>query len=859
VANSLQELWNQAQQAQAQGQLDQAEALHKQIVASKPDALPSWQFLSARAAARGDYATSAHAIRNYLKVDNLSAEGWRSLGVAEMQQENWAKALEAFKEALKLQPGGMANLVYLGGAAQRAGEDVLAADCLSLALQGMPVADILSGNSKAEPMLKAILEGAPAFLEEYVANLVWGDIAHDGALEGARWRFHETKEPVWNDPHQKPERFYLPAIEPKPWFGHEDLTWGKALEGAFDDILAEVQAALSLDDATPYIATHMAEAEQWQKLAGNRDWSAIHLYNGGIPNERILSKFPKTMEALEKLPLCRTGGRPVEVFFSLLQPGMHIVPHHGTSNARLTVHLPIIVPEGEGCMLRAGDETRVMEAGKLFAFDDTFEHEAWNKSDSLRVNLIFETWNPALSSEEQQELSEVMDRYDQWFSGRGRRMDFLGTTFAQAAQAERLFQMAEQTIRSGDPQAAGQLRQVIALSPKHKKALRYLADMAFDAGEDIKGLEYLRRWGAEVPTHAPTQYRLAVVEEQIGSVERARAAYLRCIHAAPGNILSYLYAGYFFQQQGDEELAAQLYSIGNDVDGQLTTLFKRLDSDPETALRSKAAFDCLSRKMHELHREAAQGSPRILEAQWVQNLGQPPAYREEEQKPHEFYIPGIRPLSFLTREQMPWAEKVESAFEDIKAELMAALPRADKAGRPYLDARMDLGAAFDPINGTMNWTALDLYRDGKANKALAGAFPKTLNALKAAPLVCVGDAPFEVFFSLLKAHQHIPPHFGLSNHGITVHLPLLVPPNCQIRVGQEWRPWVEGELIAFDDSFDHEARNDSDDLRVVLIFEVWHPDLTDEEIEAVRNSFTARDSWLKARQVPEAPASAEEM
>jgi aspartyl/asparaginyl beta-hydroxylase (cupin superfamily)/Flp pilus assembly protein TadD len=851
VAQSLQEIWQQAQYAQKQGDLERAETLHKQIVGRKPDALASWQFLSARAASRGDFAKSAHAIRNYLKVDNLSAEGWRSLGVAEMQQGRFQEAVKALKEALKLQPGALANLVYLGGAAQQAGQDDLAADCLSLALQGMPVADILSGNGKAEPMLRAILTKAPAFLEGYVADLVFGDIAHDGALEGARWRFHETGEPVWNDPMQRPERFFLPALPPQAWFDGADLPWAKAIEDAYEDIRAEVQAALSLDDATPYIAAHMAEAEHWKEFAGNMDWSAIHLYNGGTPNDRVLEKFPKTMAALEPLPLCRTGDRPVEVFFSLLQPGMHIVPHFGTSNARLTVHLPIIVPEGSACALRAGDETRVMEAGKLMAFDDTFEHEAWNRSDGLRVNLIFEVWNPALTEEEQQETAAIMDRYDKWFSGRGRRMDFLGTTFAQAAQAEKLFQAAEQGLRAGDGQALGSMKQVLALSPKHKKALRYLADNAFDRGQESEGLEYLRRLAAEAPTHAPTQYRLAVVEEQIGMPERARDAYARCIKAAPGNMLSYLYAGYFFEAQGDSEAAAQVYSLGAEIDARMTTLHGSPDAEPETARRSKAAFDSIATKMLGLHAGATKGVPRIEEAKWVQHLEGFSGYREADQKPHEFYIPGIRPLRYLTRGDMLWADAVEAAFDDIRAELLAALPHADEAGRPYLDAGQQLGPEFDPINGTMNWTALDLYRDGKPNEALLKSFPKTLAALGAAPLVCVGDEPFEVFFSLLKPHQHIPPHFGLSNHGITVHLPLIVPKDCQIRVGQEWRPWVEGELIAFDDSFDHEARNDSDDLRVVLIFEVWHPDLTGDEVEAVRASFRARAQWLQARRLPE--------
>jgi aspartyl/asparaginyl beta-hydroxylase (cupin superfamily) len=67
-----------------------------------------------------------------------------------------------------------------------------------------------------------------------------------------------------------------------------------------------------------------------------------------------------------------------------------------------------------------------------------------------------------------------------------------------------------------------------------------------------------------------------------------------------------------------------------------------------------------------------------------------------------------------------------------------------------------------------------------------------------------------------------------------VHLPLVVPAGCAFRVGNETREWVPGKAWVFDDTIEHEAWNDSDQLRTVLIFDIWHPDLTEAERELVR-------------------------
>ena len=94
----------------------------------------------------------------------------------------------------------------------------------------------------------------------------------------------------------------------------------------------------------------------------------------------------------------------------------------------------------------------------------------------------------------------------------------------------------------------------------------------------------------------------------------------------------------------------------------------------------------------------------------------------------------------------------------------------------------------------------------------------------------------------------------MANHRITVHLPLVVPEGCAIRVGTHTHVWEEGKLFAFDDSFEHEAWNRSTRERVVLIFESFHPDLGAAERRAIERSYAVRGQWLEARRIPESPS-----
>ncbi len=196
-------------------------------------------------------------------------------------------------------------------------------------------------------------------------------------------------------------------------------------------------------------------------------------------------------------------------------------------------------------------------------------------------------------------------------------------------------------------------------------------------------------------------------------------------------------------------------------------------------------------------------------------------------------FPGLPAIPIFDTAEMDWVPKVEAAFPDILAELNAVLERQDRFV-PYVQTRAGHPTGqFDALDRSLDWGALFLWKDGHRIDANADLCPRTEAALAHAPQNVVPNRAPVAFFSALKPGVHIPPHNGATNTRLTVHLPLIIPPDCGLRVGGETHVWKPGKIVAFDDTITHEAWNRSDQLRVVLIFDVWHPMLTPLERQLV--------------------------
>ena len=200
----------------------------------------------------------------------------------------------------------------------------------------------------------------------------------------------------------------VPRIAAFPFFERERFDWVEAIEAKTDAITAEMRVAMSLDqdDFKPYIDYPPGTpTNQWQELNHSKRWSSYFLWLNGQPQQKHIQRCPETAAALAAIGMADIGGLCPNAMFSALAPHTHIPPHHGETNARLVVHLPLIVPEN--CRYRVGFEHRTWKVGEVLIFDDSIEHEARNDSDELRVVLIFDIWNPLLSLAERDMVREI--------------------------------------------------------------------------------------------------------------------------------------------------------------------------------------------------------------------------------------------------------------------------------------------------------------------------------------------------------------------------------------------------------------------------------------------------------------------
>jgi len=203
-------------------------------------------------------------------------------------------------------------------------------------------------------------------------------------------------------------------------------------------------------------------------------------------------------------------------------------------------------------------------------------------------------------------------------------------------------------------------------------------------------------------------------------------------------------------------------------------------------------------------------------------------------QPKQILFPYLPSIEFFPRQHFPWLEVLEAATEEIAAEALAALHEDGAGFKPYVD--FPPGAPIDqwgPLNHSLDWSVYPLWHDAAPIPEHLQRCPKTAAVLAQLPLCDIPNYAPGAFFSVLKPRTHLPPHTGTTNTRSIVHLPLVVPEGCRFRVGSDVRVWQKGKAWVFDDTIEHEAWNDSDQVRIILIFDIWNPLLTAAERDLV--------------------------
>ncbi|HEU4517194.1 MAG TPA: aspartyl/asparaginyl beta-hydroxylase domain-containing protein [Steroidobacteraceae bacterium] len=219
-------------------------------------------------------------------------------------------------------------------------------------------------------------------------------------------------------------------------------------------------------------------------------------------------------------------------------------------------------------------------------------------------------------------------------------------------------------------------------------------------------------------------------------------------------------------------------------------------------------------------------------------------YRQE---PMEYGYPGLPDIEFYERDEFPWLAAFESATPAIQGELARILVEDEAGFSPYIqyDDHLPLDQ-WRELNKSPRWSAFHFYDKGREIAERCARAPATMEAVRRLPQAQVELRSPTAMFSVLKPRTRIPPHTGIANFRLVVHLPLVLPAGCGFRVGGETREWRIGEAWVFDDTIEHEAWNESDEIRIILICDIWSPRLSPAEREAIRAVIAATDAFRGA-------------
>ena len=361
------------------------------------------------------------------------------------------------------------------------------------------------------------------------------------------------------------------------------------------------------------------------------------------------------------------------------------------------------------------------------------------------------------------------------------------------------------------------------------------ADRAAASGDVARAIALLERAAEQGSDDAQLWLKLAALHRAAGRPRRALEAVHRALQHAELDFMALTMRATLLETLAPDEAGeAWAHALAQRPEAALPPQM-------DAALAKGAALrdawvdrraDKLNRAVAEAISSASDEEATRIERFCSNVLRKTRVYHSE---PTHFAFPGLVEREFHPRSDHPWLATIEAATDIIVSELEAVMAAERAELVPYIQyAEHEAMAQWRPLNHNPDWTAIHLVQNGKVIEANAARCPATMALLAELPQPHVPGAGPNAMFSLLAPHTVIPPHVGISNSRLVCHLPLVVPPGCWFRVGAETRSWERGRAFLFDDTIEHEAANPSDQLRVVFIFDVWHPGLSQVERQAVR-------------------------
>ena len=399
-----------------------------------------------------------------------------------------------------------------------------------------------------------------------------------------------------------------------------------------------------------------------------------------------------------------------------------------------------------------------------------------------------------------------------------------------------LVRAAEQSAQSGRADDAWRhWESVLTLDPDHPRALFRMSERALRSGDLESARAMLRRATASAPNEPGILLNLALVERARGDANAELAAIDRAIVVDDSLLTAHLMKGALLERAGKLRQAARSYKTA-------------LALAPEQGLPNDVAQALVhAREIVQSQSDALERfltdrlAPLRVRHSWLplerfdEALGIAVGKRKVfVHRPAHFLFPQLPAIGFYDEGQFPWLKDLEAAAPRIRDELVGLIEEEAHEFAPYVIKPENVPVQqWGELNRSTKWSAYFLWKDGTRQDDHCQRCPVTTRVVESMPMADMeGYAP-TAFFSSLEPGTRIPPHTGSTNVRLIVHLPLIVPGNCRFRVANEWREWQFGKAWVFDDSIEHEAINGSDQQRVVLIFDVWNPHLTEVERELI--------------------------
>jgi aspartate beta-hydroxylase len=414
----------------------------------------------------------------------------------------------------------------------------------------------------------------------------------------------------------------------------------------------------------------------------------------------------------------------------------------------------------------------------------------------------------------------------------------LHMTIGDDRRIRELIESATQALAGARPQDAERLlRQAEAEAPRHPLVLNEAARRMLLAGNWSGARDLLKQALEADPSHPSLWLNLAAALRGLRCPDDEMAALEKLLALDPRNLRALLQKASLQELRNDPRAAGATYRTALQVIPPGLTVSPEMD---QVLRHAKDVVEANNRALEGFLEERLTG----LRARYADEplgrfdrclaalLQKRRIYR---QQPTFMYFPYLPALEFYARRDFPWLDSIEAATDDIRAELIEVLADGQAVLDPYINlSDGEAGKHWREINRSRRWGVYFLWREGVAFPEHIARCPRTVAALEPWPRWEVPGCGPSAVFSILDAKTRIPAHNGVNNTRLIVHLPLIVPRDCMFRVGAERCEWQPGKAFVFDDTIEHEAWNDSDMPRAVLILDIWNPSLSEAERALVR-------------------------